>query len=162
MEVWHTVDLYLNAMGNTQGSEVRDTQKETLMKAGSSSSLKSSGSLKSSYYHRSMVTFTELNPEVYMIPPKSPPKSKWTRGGTARSPVTAEEDLIMAMRRDEADCQAAFQFDQQVEVVSLEYIERNAEKLYEDRGNIEDSAGQEKIYDQVPSWENTLEVTTYL
>merc|ERR1719228_1126328 len=98
-------------MGNAQ-SDVGEGQKESLVKSPSSTSLKSSGSLKSSSSRRSKVTFTELNPEIYMIPSKSPPKPKRTKGG-ARSPVTPEEEqaLILAMGKDEADVQAAFQFD---------------------------------------------------
>ena len=66
--------------------------------------LKSNGSHKSSSSRRSKVTFTELHPEIYVIPPKSPPKPKRSKGPT-RSPVTADEeiDLIMAMRGDETD-----------------------------------------------------------
>jgi hypothetical protein len=137
-------------MGNSHGTEAGEAQKADLMKAGSSTSLKSNGSHKSSSSRRSKVTFTELHPEIYMIPPKSPPKPKRTRG-PVRSPVTAEEemDLILAMRGDEAT-QAAFQFDmsRQAEVVSLEDIGRSPE-----RPRVE----QEKIYDQVPSHEDTPE-----
>lgn len=124
----------LLSMGNTQGSEA----KEGLLKSGSSSSLKSSNSLKSSSSRRSKVTFTELHPEIYMIPPKSPPKPKRTRG-TTRVPVTAEEemDLILAMQEDQLDSQAAFQFDlsKQAELVSLEDVgktsQRQEEKIYD-------------------------------
>merc|ERR550534_1260691 len=121
------------------------------MKSASSNSLKSNGSHKSSSSRRSKVTFTELNPEIYVIPPKSPPKPKRSKGPT-RSPVTAEEemDLIMAMRGDEAD-QSAFQFElgQHAEVVSLEDMGRNTEKPY--------NGQMEKIYDQVPDREDTPE-----
>ena len=139
-------------MGNSNGGmAVGEGQKDdTLMKSTSSTSLKSNGSHKSSSSRRSKVTFTDLNPEIYVIP-KSPPKPKRTKGPT-RSPVTAEEemDLIMAMRGDETD-QSAFQFDlsQHAEVVSLEDIGRNTEKPY--------NGYQEKIYDQVPDREDTPE-----
>jgi len=139
-------------MGNSNGGmAVGEGQKDdTLMKSASSTSLKSNGSHKSSSSRRSKVTFTDLNPEIYVIP-KSPPKPKRTKGPT-RSPVTAEEemDLIMAMRGDETD-QSAFQFDlsQHAEVVSLEDIGRNTEKPY--------NGYQEKIYDQVPDREDTPE-----
>ena len=140
------------AMGNSNGGMAGDGQKDdALMKSASSTSLKSNGSHKSSSSRRSKVTFTELHPEIYVIPPKSPPKPKRTKGPT-RSPVTPEEemDLIMAMRGDETD-QSAFQFDltQHAEVVSLEDIGRNTEKPY--------NGYQEKIYDQVPDREDTPE-----
>ena len=139
-------------MGNSNGGMAAEGQKgDTLMKSASSNSLKSNGSHKSSSSRRSKVTFTELNPEIYVIPPKSPPKPKRSKGPT-RSPVTAEEemDLIMAMRGDEAD-QSAFQFElgQHAEVVSLEDIGRNTEKPY--------NGQMEKIYDQVPDREDTPE-----
>merc|ERR1719402_1529189 len=116
-------------MGNSNGGMAAEGQKgDTLMKSASSNSLKSNGSHKSSSSRRSKVTFTELSPEIHVIPPKSPPKPKRSKG-SARSPVTAEEemDLIMAMRSDDEASQAAFQFDlgKQAEVVSLEDIERN-------------------------------------
>lgn len=144
-------------MGNSQSTVAGDGQKDTLMKSGSTSSLKSEVSHKSSSSRRSKVTFTELTPEIHMIPPKSPPKPKRSKG-SARSPVTAEEemDLIMAMRSDEAS-QAAFQFDlgKQAEVVCLEDIERNRERPYAQIHRLQEP--QEKIYDQVPCREDTPE-----
>ena len=75
-------------MGNSNGGMAGEGQKDdTLMKSASSTSLKSNGSHKSSSSRRSKVTFTELHPEIYVIPPKSPPKPKRTKGPT-RSPVT--------------------------------------------------------------------------
>lgn len=170
-------DLTLDAaMGNTQGKEGEGAgAKDGLMKAGSSSSLKSNGSHKSSSSRRSKVTFTELHPEIYMIPPKSPPKPKRSRGANNRSPVSPEEEqeLLLAMRSDEVDSQvdsqAAFQFDlsQQARVVCLEDIERNSEKPYavvhrnghqnREQEKIYDLSQQEKIYDQVPGREDTPE-----
>ena len=146
------------AMGNSQSTVAEDGQKDTLMKSGSTSSLKSEVSHKSSSSRRSKVTFTELTPEIHMIPPKSPPKPKRSKG-SARSPVTAEEemDLIMAMRSDDEASQAAFQFDlgKQAEVVSLEDIERNQERPYAQIHRVEEP--QEKIYDQVAGREDTPE-----
>lgn len=107
-------------MGNSLGTEREDDDKELLhsiKKTESSASLKSSSSVKSSSSRRSKVTFNETNPEVHMIPPKSPPKPKRSRGGgkpQAYSETEGEES------------QAAFQFDlgQTAQVTSLQDLEQ--------------------------------------
>ena len=117
-------DSDLARMGNSLGSESLEGERDihTIQKTESSASLKSSSSVKSSSSRRSKVTFTETNPEIHMIPPKSPPKPKRSRG-TKSSPYSeAESDLIL--RDDES--QAAFQFDlgQTAQVTSLEDLEQ--------------------------------------
>jgi len=120
-------------MGNTMSPEALDSQRENhIMKAGSTSSLKSSASLKSSSSRRSKVTFTEHNPEVHMIPPKSPPKPKRSKSAGNRTPVQLEDEIDL-MRDDES--QSAFQFElcQQAELTSLEDIEMRSDKAtYDD------------------------------
>ena len=107
-----------HTMGNSLAPESLEGEKElhTIKKTESSASLKSSSSAKSSSSRRSKVTFTETNPEVHMIPPKSPPKPKRSRG-----PKT---DCDLILREDES--QAAFQFDlsQTAQVTSLEDLEK--------------------------------------
>merc|ERR1712106_298199 len=73
------------------------------------------------------------NPEIHMIPPKSPPKPKRSRGTSSRPLVPPEDDLELIMRDDES--QSAFQFDlcQQAELMSLEDIEHKTDKpIYDD------------------------------
>jgi len=128
-------DLLSNTliMGNTVSAEALDSQRDNpIMKTGSSSSLKSSSSMKSSSSRRSKVTFTEHNPEVHMIPPKSPPKPKRSRSAN-RPPIHPEDDISLILRDEES--QSAFQFDlcQQAELTSLEDFERKTDKpLYDD------------------------------
>jgi len=115
-------------MGNTISPEALDAQRDNpIMKTGSSSSLKSSSSMKSSSSRRSKVTFTEHNPEVHMIPPKSPPKPKRSRSAN-RPPTHPDDDIELILRDDES--QSAFQFDlcQQAELTSLEDIEHKTDK----------------------------------
>ena len=115
-------------MGNTISPEALDAQRDNpIMKTGSSSSLKSSSSMKSSSSRRSKVTFTEHNPEVHMIPPKSPPKPKRSRSAN-RAPTHPDDDIELILRDDES--QSAFQFDlcQQAELTSLEDIEHKTDK----------------------------------
>ena len=113
-----------HSMGNSLSPGSLEGEKElhTIKKTESSASLKSSSSAKSSSSRRSKVTFTETNPEVHMIPPKSPPKPKRSRG-----PKTAaynESDCDLILREDES--QAAFQFDlsQTAQVTCLEDLEK--------------------------------------
>jgi len=120
-------------MGNTISPEALEAHKDNpIMKTGSSSSLKSSSSMKSSSSRRSKVTFTEHNPEVHLIPPKSPPKPKRSRSAVSRPAIHPDDDLELIMRDDES--QSAFQFDlcQQAELTSLEDIDRKTEKPYYD------------------------------
>ena len=106
----------LTAMGNSLSLESPSHQDSAIVKSNSSASLKSSSSAKSSSSRRSKVTFTEHNPEVHMIPPKSPPKPKRSRGCGRAAADWPEES------------QAAFQFElgQQVELVSLEEVETSS------------------------------------
>ena len=104
-------------MGNSLSPESLEAQRDnTLKKTESSVSLKSSSSAKSSSSRRSKVTFTPDNPEVHMIPPKSPPKPKRTRGN--KMPIY--DDVDISIRDDENE--SAFQFDQsnKAELTSLE------------------------------------------
>ena len=112
-------------MGNSLATDRDEDEKglHSIKKTESSASLKSSSSVKSSASRRSKVTFTETHPEVHMIPPKSPPKPKRSRGGNKPAAYSeTESDLLM--RDDES--QAAFQFDlgQTAQVTSLEDLEQ--------------------------------------
>ena len=135
-------------MGNTVSAEALDSQRDNpIMKTGSSSSLKSSSSMKSSSSRRSKVTFTEHNPEVHMIPPKSPPKPKRSRSAN-RPPIHPEDDISLILRDEES--QSAFQFDlcQQAELTSLEDFERKSDKpLYDD-----DVDTTEDVYKVTSMW----------
>ena len=115
---------YGDTMGNSLAPESLEGEKElhTIKKTESSASLKSSSSAKSSSSRRSKVTFTETNPEVHMIPPKSPPKPKRSRG--PKPAAYSESDCDLILREDES--QAAFQFDlsQTAQVTSLEDLEK--------------------------------------
>ena len=111
-------------MGNSLAPESLEGEKElhTIKKTESSASLKSSSSAKSSSSRRSKVTFTETNPEVHMIPPKSPPKPKRSRG--PKTAAYGEPDCDLILREDGS--QAAFQFDlsQTAQVTCLEDLEK--------------------------------------
>ena len=106
-------------MGNSLSPESLEAQRDNpLKKTDSSVSLKSSSSVKSSSSRRSKVTFTEHNPEVHMIPPKSPPKPKRTRN--AKPPASSDDDIDLLIIDDEGE--SAFQFDQcnKAELTSIE------------------------------------------
>ena len=104
-------------MGNSLSPESLEAPKETasLRRQDSSVSLKSSSSTKSASSRRSKVTFTEHNPEVHMIPPKSPPKPKRTKN------KQAIYDDVECLVRDE-ESESAFQFDlsNKAELTSIE------------------------------------------
>ena len=120
----YCAEYYGDNMGNSLAPESLEGEKElhTIKKTESSASLKSSSSAKSSSSRRSKVTFTETNPEVHMIPPKSPPKPKRSRG--PKTAAYSESDCDLILREDES--QAAFQFDlsQTAQVTSLEDLEK--------------------------------------
>ena len=117
-------EYYGDSMGNSLSPASLEGEKElhTIKKTESSASLKSSSSAKSSSSRRSKVTFTETNPEVHMIPPKSPPKPKRSRG--PKTAAYGEPDCDLILREDES--QAAFQFDlsQTAQVTCLEDLEK--------------------------------------
>ena len=103
-------------MGNSLSPESLENPKDNaLRRQDSSVSLKSSSSVKSSSSRRSKVTFTEHNPEVHMIPPKSPPKPKRTKNKQA-----IYDDVECLVRDDESE--SAFQFDlsNKAELTSIE------------------------------------------
>ena len=101
-------------MGNSLAPE--SIEDRSLKKTESSASLKSSSSVKSSASRRSKVTFTPDNPEVHMIPPKSPPKPKRTKGN--KVPIYDDVDISVGDNESES----AFQFDlsNKAELCSLE------------------------------------------
>lgn len=103
-----------DTMGNSLSPE--SLEDNTLKKTESSVSLKSSSSVKSSASRRSKVTFTPDNPEVHMIPPKSPPKPKRTKGN--KVPIYDDVDISVGDNESES----AFQFDlsNKAELTSLE------------------------------------------
>ena len=104
-------------MGNALSPESLESHRDNpLKKTESSVSLKSSSSVKSSSSRRSKVTFTPDNPEVHMIPPKSPPKPKRTKN--TKSPIY--DDVDIPLKDDESE--SAFQFDlcNKAELTSLE------------------------------------------
>ena len=101
-------------MGNSLSPE--SLEDNNLKKTESSVSLKSSSSVKSSASRRSKVTFTPDNPEVHMIPPKSPPKPKRTKGN--KVPIYDDVDISVGDNESES----AFQFDlsNKAELTSIE------------------------------------------
>ena len=108
-------DRDLSIMGNSLSPESLEDRDNTLKKTESSVSLKSSSSVKSSASRRSKVTFTPDNPEVHMIPPKSPPKPKRTKGN--KVPIYDDVDIS-----GDIESESAFQFDlsNKAELTSLE------------------------------------------
>ena len=119
-------------MGNSLSPESLDSPRDNpLKKTESSVSLKSSSSVKSSSSRRSKVTFNELNPEVHMIPPKSPPKPKRTRNNKPNN-----DDVDILIKDDESE--SAFQFDlsNKAEMCSIEDLsgyKSNSKKTKRDK-----------------------------
>ena len=108
-------DRDIPIMGNSLSPE--SLEDNNLKKTESSVSLKSSSSVKSSASRRSKVTFTPDNPEVHMIPPKSPPKPKRTKGN--KVPIYDDVDLSVG---GDNESESAFQFDlsNKAELTSIE------------------------------------------
>ena len=144
-------------MGNSLAPESLEGEKElhTIKKTESSASLKSSSSAKSSSSRRSKVTFTETNPEVHMIPPKSPPKPKRSRG--PKTAAYGEPDCDLILREDES--QAAFQFDlsQTAQVTSLEDLEKYNNNNNNNNNNNKKQSSRSKKKARTP--EDVQEVT---
>ena len=148
-----------HSMGNSLSPESLEGEKElhSIKKTESSASLKSSSSAKSSSSRRSKVTFTETNPEVHMIPPKSPPKPKRSRG--PKTAAYSEPDCDLILREDES--QAAFQFDlsQTAQVTCLEDLEKyNSNNNNNSNSNNHNSRSKKKA--RTP--EDVQEVTAML
>ena len=129
-------------MGNSLSPESLESQRDNpLKKTDSSVSLKSSSSVKSSSSRRSKVTFTEHNPEVHMIPPKSPPKPKRTRN--AKPPTPSEDDIDLLILDDEGE--SAFQFDQcnKAELTSIEDLSGSGFKNKSSKKSKKDKATED-------------------